>query len=247
MSLLLIDIGNTSIHWAAQETGQTLSPMQTCIYRDQEIDKTLTSNMTGMIGIESIYISSVANEKANQSIQEWFLSHWKISPQFIISKSSGYGVNNAYAVPEQLGSDRWAAMVGAYHLCPAACCVLDCGTAVTLDVVNSGGQHLGGWIMPGYRLFQQALSQETAGINANNTASTSNLTLGNNTEECIDVAWHQSILALTQRTLSETKLQNINCYITGGDAERLVPLLGKEWCYANDLVLQGLAVMASQD
>jgi len=247
MSLLLIDIGNTFIHWAVQETGQALSSMQTCIYREEAIEKILTSNMSEMTAIKKIYISSVAGEKLNMSVKEWFLSHKEVLPQFIISKNSGYGVNNAYAVPEQLGADRWAAIVGAYYLSSTSCCVLDCGTAATLDVIDPDGQHLGGWIMPGYRLFHQTLSQETAGINANNIASTSKLTLGNNTGQCIDVAWHQGILALTQRTLSETKLLNFNCYITGGDAERLLPLLGKEWCYANDLVLQGLAVMASQD
>ena len=247
MSLLLIDVGNSAIHWAVKKLDQALSPMQSCVYREEKIDSLLTSNLSRMTNIEKVLISSVVGERVNTSIQQWFLKYWKVSPQFMTSAASGYGIHNAYADHTKLGSDRWAAMIAAFHLSKTVCCVLDCGTAVTFDVVEANGQHLGGWIMPGYRLFHQSLSQETTGIDVSDDTFTSNIMLGNNTQQCVDVAWHQGIVGLMQRTLSESKLNNIRCFLTGGDAQRLLPLLGKEWCYANDLVLQGLAVIASQD
>ena len=101
--------------------------------------------------------------------------------------------------------------------------------------------------MPGYRVFRQSLSQETAGIGVSDVTLAGDIVLGRNTEQCVDIAWHHGVIGLIRRSLSAYELRKIDSFITGGDAKRLLPLLGEEWCYANDLVLQGLAVMAAQE
>lgn len=68
----------------------------------------------------------------------------------------------AYQHERNLGIDRWLALIAAYTLYPAqACIVVDAGTATTIDVVNSQGQHLGGWILPGLDLMTRSLTQNT--------------------------------------------------------------------------------------
>ncbi len=54
------------------------------------------------------------------------------------------GVRNGYDQYERLGLDRWLALVAAFHQVRKACLVLDLGTAVTSDLVDAAGQHLGG-------------------------------------------------------------------------------------------------------
>lgn len=246
MSLLLIDIGNTAIHWAIKNPDQSLSAMQSCVYRKENIETLLTARWSALSSIAAVVICSVASDEHNQSVQQWIEQQWQLVPQFVHAKASGYGIQNAYAEPQKLGADRWAAMVAAYGQSQKACCVLDCGTAVTFDVLNEQGQHLGGWISPGYRLFRQSLSQDTASIGDVDGAQNNVSELGRDTQQCVNFAWHQGIVALTQRSLPADS-QGLDFYITGGDANRLLPLLGDEWCYADNLVLRGLALMASEN
>ncbi|MBK8536631.1 MAG: type III pantothenate kinase [Candidatus Competibacteraceae bacterium] len=35
------------------------------------------------------------------------------------------------------------------------CCVVDCGTAITIDALAADGRHLGGVIIPGMRLMRR--------------------------------------------------------------------------------------------
>lgn len=245
MSLLLIDIGNTAIHWATKPAGQSLSAMQTCSYHNETITELLTAQWSRLETVSAVVISSVATESINQSVQQWLQRHWRVTPQFIRAEASGHGIQNAYREPQRLGTDRWAAMVAAYGLSQKTCCVLDCGTAVTFDAIDATGRHLGGWIMPGYHLFCHTLAQETAAINASDEVISDISSLGRNTQQCVNFAWHHGILGLLERSLPLATSSDLSCFVTGGDATRLLPLLEDKWCYANDLVLQGLAIIAS--
>jgi pantothenate kinase type III len=83
----------------------------------------------------------------------------------IYTQKYALGVRNAYPKHNKLGVDRWLAMLAAYHYYNAPVCIVSCGSALTLDIVDSQGQHLGGMIMPGLNLMQQALSRGTANLN----------------------------------------------------------------------------------
>lgn len=246
MSRLYIDIGNTAIHWAVMQAHQSLSPMQTYVYQGMQPETLAPTLWVGHPAVEAVLISSVASSALNVAIQDWFIQQHGIAPQFVTSPAEGLGLRNAYREPANLGTDRWLAMVAAYHQTNSACCVLDCGTAVTFDVIAGGGQHLGGWIAPGHRLHMKALSQDTAGINLEQHEPEMVNILGQSTQECMEIAWHQGIISLVRQTIEASGLDDIKCFLTGGDAMRIKPLLGEEWYYANDIVLQGLVIMDSQ-
>src|SRR5699024_1677202 len=78
--------------------------------------------------------------------------------------AEGGGVKTKYRYPERLGADRWAAAVGAYAASKKAVCVVDCGSAITFDAVDSAGRHLGGLIVPGWNLMRSALHLGTADL-----------------------------------------------------------------------------------
>lgn len=71
------------------------------------------------------------------------------------------GLRNGYSRPEQLGVDRWLAMLAGFHQAGGACVVIDAGTAITVDYIRADGQHLGGLIAPGYRQMQRNLVTAT--------------------------------------------------------------------------------------
>ena len=46
-------------------------------------------------------------------------------------------------------------------MCDTSCVVIDDGTAITIDVLDDAGQHLGGQILPGIRLMADSLASNT--------------------------------------------------------------------------------------
>jgi type III pantothenate kinase len=77
------------------------------------------------------------------------------------SSAACCGVTNAYPEPERLGADRWAALIGARARHRGAVCIVDAGSAITVDALDADGRHLGGWIAPGLALGVAALARGT--------------------------------------------------------------------------------------
>ncbi|MEX0899058.1 MAG: type III pantothenate kinase [Gammaproteobacteria bacterium] len=79
----------------------------------------------------------------------------------LTASAASCGVTNGYPEPARLGADRWAALIGARVRHRGAVCVVDAGTAITVDAMSADGAHLGGWIAPGFALAVSALVQGT--------------------------------------------------------------------------------------
>ena len=74
------------------------------------------------------------------------------------------GVKNAYEIPDKLGADRFAALIGARQCCKSDCVVICAGTATTIDYLDAHGVFRGGVILPGLRLMEESLYIRTAGL-----------------------------------------------------------------------------------
>src|SRR5258706_13873425 len=73
---------------------------------------------------ESIVISNVAGQGAHQLLVNW-TSIFDAEPLWLRGEAERCGVRNRYERPEQLGPDRWAALVPAPGLPSAACLVVN--------------------------------------------------------------------------------------------------------------------------
>lgn len=84
-------------------------------------------------------------------------------PCFEAKVSASLGdLHCAYKEYQNLGIDRWLAVIAAYQQWPnQPCVIIDAGTATTIDVINDDGQHLGGWILPGLDLMTHSLTANT--------------------------------------------------------------------------------------
>ena len=85
------------------------------------------------------------------------LERWDLQPEYIRVTKRACGVTNAYDVAADLGVDRWAALVGAHQGSSGPVCIVDCGTAITIDALSPAGEHLGGLIMPGITMLAELL------------------------------------------------------------------------------------------
>jgi type III pantothenate kinase len=245
MQTLLVDFGNSRIKWALYaDTNLHASAVLT--HRQQALSSILAQAWTALPTPQRVVVASVAAAERKTELADWVQQHWSLSAEFIVSPAQGHGLINSYQEPAKLGCDRWAAMVAAYHAARGPVCVVDCGSAVTIDVVDAVGRHLGGLILPGVHTMHAALTAHTALAPVDFSQLPPQL-LGTSTQEAIALGIARSISALVQQTLTEMERSHglrLACYLTGGDAALIAPLLALPCVVEADLVLQGLAIMA---
>ena len=153
------------------------------------------------------------------------------------------GVINAYDDPEKMGVDRWLAMIAGFSRKKKACCVIDCGSAITVDIVNPQGLHQGGYIVPGFNLLKRSLFHSTEGVRFSLEQQLNACSPGHDTQEAVNhgtlsmvVSWLNILCKGVQSDYGEQS----DVYLTGGDAELVVGHLSQKVEYRPDLVMEGL-------
>lgn len=81
---------------------------------------------------------------------------------FWLDKDTPVPIKLEYRTPHTLGSDRLAAAVGAMNEAPGRnILIVDAGSAITIDFVDSNGTFRGGNISPGVKMRLEALHKFT--------------------------------------------------------------------------------------
>ena len=199
---------------------------------------------------QRVVAGGVAAPLAVQEFVDAIEAHWGFSPEMLTTTVEARGVRNAYSRPELLGVDRWAAMVAAFVRFGGPVLIADCGTALTVDCVDAGGGHLGGWIVPGLGLLRQALARGTRLESlALSTALASEKTFGCNTEEAVILGCLNTLAGTLERARRGGSLAcgaGCRLLLTGGDAEIVYDRLSSDWKVVPGLVLDGLALLAGE-
>ena len=193
--------------------------------------------------LDCLQVASVAGREADALLAQELSAALGMTPDFYYSPAADAGLTNCYAEPERLGVDRWLAMVDAWHRAGGAAIVVDCGSALTIDLVDRAGQHRGGYIVPGLRMLESSLLSRTASVRFQEAQSWSSLDPGNSTVACV----HNGTMRMTVAFITETvvALQNLvqdTCpvFVTGGDAMDVMAWLPDGFCHLPDMVLDGL-------
>jgi len=241
---LLLDIGNSVVKWALQEQAQ-LTGFAREIHRNNLQPAVFKNFPSAELVLDSIDIASVASPQTQTFFADYLMQHYGLTPVFAKSDAEFHGVINAYSHPEQLGVDRWLAIIAAYQQVEGAVLVVGCGTAITVDAVSSSGKHLGGLILPGFYTMWQGLHANT-GITSKmefNELVAANL-LADNTELAVASGPVLAISALVEKILNKlrTNEQHVSCILTGGDAGKLHTLISEKTILSPYLVLEGLSL-----
>ncbi len=258
--LLTIDAGNTRTKWAVfNQAGE--------IVNNGAFDNSALSNADfSALIFERIAISNVAGEQ-HANILTMKLAPYTATSYWIKSTPQAAGVINHYAPATTLGSDRWAALIAAWHFKQAPCVVVNAGTAVTIDalsvtLVNNKSQanFIGGLILPGLNLMQQSLGLATAQLprfdsETNSAKNNANDIFAKNTTDAIHSGALHAIVGATALMAHELKLrcrQEPFIVIGGGNApaiyqqllmESLSLQMTLQTVIAENLVLQGLYLL----
>lgn len=234
---LQIDIGNSFLKWRLLDAGKVVS-------RGREIasDSLAMEGITEWSRIVSVSVSSVSAEEADCQLRAVLLDKLpSLTPFFAQSQVSLRGVVNAYKVPSQLGVDRWLAVVAGYAKYRESCFIVDCGSAITVDVVDSEGCHRGGYIIPGLTLMKQSLTDGTERVQFDNVVE-SDSKYGVTTTECVQAGVNFSLISIFELLHKRMEVEEIKrLIVTGGDGAYVASILSYVE-YHPDLVLEGLTL-----
>jgi len=163
---LLVDIGNSRMK-SAIEDASGIHPLETFAWRDSFLDDVLGRVWLEALGNhhpDSIHVSNVAGDGLLPNLDAWSCRQWQMKPVSVRAQPAFAGLVNGYDDPATFGVDRWAALIGARCLHDGALCVIDSGTATTVDVVRADGRHIGGAILPGIYTMRRSLGKYTAAL-----------------------------------------------------------------------------------
>lgn len=244
---LLVDVGNSRIKWARDDRG-TLVGHGEAAWREMGLEATVAAAWNALSRPRRVLAASVLDDASRQVLCDWVFGRWGLEVQFVRSQACAGGVVNAYAEPERLGVDRFAALVAARAAGRRACCVADCGTAVTLDALTADGRHLGGLIVPGLATMRRSLLVDTRGIRV--VEGDTRILLARETGAAVAAGTSYALAALIDRVVYEMQVELgelVTCVMTGGDAPLLRPLLSVTSEWHPDLVLRGVALLGEGD
>jgi type III pantothenate kinase len=250
MTRLLIDIGNSRIKWClargARLGRQRVLPLA-------GLGSTAFRRIAGAArGATQVTAVCVAGSPRERALVRALRTAGLPAPRFIRSSAGAAGLRNGYREAWRLGADRWVAAIGAWHESGRrrAVCVIDIGTATTVDVVDAGGRHQGGLIAPGPELMQRALLTGTRGIalRARGGTRAAGAGLARDTAAAIRLGALQATAAFIERAAADARRTHgprTAVYLTGGGAAAVQPLLRRRVRACPDLVLRGLAVLGA--
>ena len=172
---------------------------------------------------------------------DWSAQLWPdVAMVLPVATACGFGVKNAYPQPEKLGVDRWLNLLAAHRYYPGQSCIVDCGTAITLDVLAADGQHQGGLICPGLQLMKKALTANTAALAFSDQPQP--LGLADNTAAAIDSGSRYAALGMIETVLGR-QAPPCQLILCGGDAPALSTQIAYPHVVDSDLIFKGLAII----
>ena len=239
--MLQLDIGNTRIKWRSCD-GRRIVDRGT--HPRADID-TLVDTLPAQPPPNHIWVASVAGAAMELTLTEQAVLRWGVEPWYARSSASALGLRNSYAAPERMGVDRWLAMLAAWKDAGRAVCVIDAGSALTIDFVSADGEHMGGYILPGLDSMERALLSDTDRVRFGEAAR-DQLGPGRSTEEAVFNGILLSQAGAVAHAL-DRQSTDFQLYYSGGNGLTLHAHLRRGGVYEPDLVLAGLQLLGEAE
>lgn len=250
--LLLIDAGNTLIKWAIAPAAPSVMSGHVfwlhageTSHHEPDILQEKWQHAQQAKPIKRVLVSNVAGDAARKQILAQIKGLQPVPDDiaWFTSKPSLAGVINRYTDFSQLGSDRFASLIGARTLFPDENLVIaTCGTATTIDTMTSDGVFIGGMILPGLRLMADALSGNTAHLPDIGQLTEEVPAFATDTASAIRNGCMTAQAGAIEHavTVHARHLGNIRCILSGGAAKQVISCLSIPAQIVDNLVLIGL-------
>ncbi|MFW9611480.1 MAG: type III pantothenate kinase [Fluviibacter sp.] len=242
---LLLDCGNSRLKWAIASDDPV--PVRCFLERGvvsyDAMALSAWATHLERFPIAQIRFSSVIAPQQEENVFAALASLTANPVRFRVSLRAG-ALRNAYATPDTLGVDRWAAAIGAWETVRKSCLVVSAGTATTIDLIESSqpdaAVYRGGLILPGLALMLQSLHQRTARLPQAEGRYCAAPCVADNTHDAMTSGALEATCGAIER-MGRRLGGDAPWLLTGGNAKQLQAVLGQKVRVVEDLVLQGLA------
>ena len=237
--ILAVDAGNTRVKWAIHDGAAFVKEGWSANAGLASLDV----QWAALPVPSAIVIANVAGDEVAGALTA-LAARWPLKPHWASSRRSQCGVTNLYEHPEQLGVDRWAALVGARGLTSSACVVVIVGTAMTVNALSAQGEFLGGLIVPGLDLMQTALATHTAKLQAQPGQFA---LFPRTTRDAVASGALQALCGAVERMCAGMHAHghvDPELIFSGGTGELVASRMGRPTRFADKLVLEGLVRIA---
>ncbi len=263
---LLIDAGNTRVKWAwlaapVANSEASLPMWGTSGSVTHAEMATLQDQWRNLINIDdklNVLISNVAGKTMHAQLEAALATAFgsNLVVTWFASEAQLAGIRNAYRDPTQLGCDRFATAIAAHYLFPQqTLLVATCGTATTIDAISAEGVFMGGMILPGLGTMATSLARNTAqlpritdyiGIAAHFADNTDDAIVSGCIAAQVGAITHAITLQQEHMLqMPHMSTDDVKCILSGGGAPYIAPHMLHACEIVDNLVLTGLALVAS--
>jgi type III pantothenate kinase len=231
---LIIDVGNTYVKFAVFSKALL---KERVVGNVDDFNEMAIDVLKSFPYVRQAIISSVGNLK--QSHIDFLKSKLRVLE---LSHQLKLPFVNLYATPKTLGVDRIALVSASVEQFPDKnVLIIDAGTCITYDFINTKNEYLGGAISPGIRLRYKTLNNLTANLPLLETQMPDDI-LGDSTQNSIHSGVVIGVLKEIDGVIDEyvKKYSDLTIILTGGDTNFLSNQL-KNSIFANsNFLLEGL-------
>lgn len=237
--ILAIDAGNTRIKWGLHDGRAWLLTDAVASAESERI----AQRWSALPPIDRAVASNVAGMQVERDLSE-ACARKGVALTMVAARSAQLGVANGYRDPAQLGPDRWAALIAAHAEVRGHALVVNAGTALTVDALAADGRFLGGLIVPGPALMRRSLDRGTAELRLTEgrfeefPATTPDAITSGALQACVGA------IVRMRDAMAAREMPAAHVLVSGGAAREIAALLPMPFTIHENLVLDGLALIA---
>ncbi len=241
-TFLLIDAGNTNVHFAVSKRGKI-------VFRDRVKHAEFILSLSKIVrkySVSKSVMCSVFPKFSFRAVRALKKSNVKV---FECGENISIPVKNLYKFPSEVGQDRLLNVYAVSRLYKNVRIVVDLGTALTFDFISKRNEYQGGMIFPGVRLSLNSLLNNCALLPGKVLLRRTNSLRGKTTGECINsgIVFGYSFLigGLIKHFRKNVTKGNFKVVLTGGDSSLIIKSIAGVDYTDTDLSLKGLSLLAA--
>ena len=228
MKNLLVDIGNTNVKYCLADG-------------DSFTELSFEQAESILFDVEAVAVAAVTESKeANALLQKVSEQRKKVVYAEVSERS--FGIECGYPKFDNLGIDRWLAVLAAEQSYPNEDLVIvDAGTAMTIDFLTSDKKHLGGWIVPGLDLMKSSIIERAPKVFGGEKVSQEQF--GTDTPSAVFNGCLFTCIGSIQLAasfLTEQTKRPVKLLLTGGNSSQLSKSIKQQNYVDQFLVFKGL-------
>lgn len=249
--LLVIDVGNTNTVIGVFEGHHLVTSWRIRTERNTTEDEfnVLVRNLFALNQIDPAHIAKTVIScvvppmvSLLDAFCHKYLGH---APLWVDPRQSGT-MPNLYNNPSEVGADRIANGIAAFHKYRTALIIIDFGTATTFDAISEKGEYLGGAISPGIGIAAEALFLKASKLPRVEIFQAPEAVIGRDTAASIKSGIIFGYAGLVDGMVRRMKTElsgKVTVIATGGLAPLLMDTAESIEAVEPDLTLEGLRLI----